>query len=310
MNVLISRDPFARQELHRETIDAMGDTCSWCGNVRKGNKLYVYYTERELNAAQSASETVRSTVHFAPRRSQRRQPRRPAMAMFDKAKTIAPATKKPADKKKTEIEIAGIEHLAMIDALQKTLDTVRSTLEAEVKTMAAERFTKHIHDTGQRPDNFTGIEGGAAASIQFRRKSSAYALTDETVALLRDSGIEPEKQIVTPQLFAINPAYASDDVLLGKVEKALTKIVPDDFIVTQAETSKLVATEETLNAAISKRAPAAVIQSLTTISCGLKLKNTDMAAILEFVGGLIDAPVFGKAAEQAHETKTKLRIVA
>lgn len=104
---------------------------------------------------------------------------------------------------------------------------------------------------------------------------------------------------------------ASDDALLAKVEKALTKIVPDDFIVTQAETSKLIATDETLNAAISKKAPAAVIQSLTTISCGLKLKNTDMAAILEFVGGLIDAPVFGKAAEQAQAQNTrKLRVVA
>jgi hypothetical protein len=47
MSRLLSRDPFARQELHRETIDAMGTTCSWCGNVAKGNKLFVYYTERD-----------------------------------------------------------------------------------------------------------------------------------------------------------------------------------------------------------------------------------------------------------------------
>lgn len=230
------------------------------------------------------------------------------MSMFNKAKTIAPAPKKTLAKSKAEIEIAGIEHLAMIDALQKTLDTVRGTLEAEVKTAAAERFAAHIQQTGQRPDNFTGVEGGATASIQFRRKSSAYALSDEAVALLRDNGIEPEKQIGTPQLFAINPAYASDDALLAKVEKALAKIVPDDFIVVQAETSKLVATEETLNAAISKRAPAAVIQSLTTISCGLKLKTTNLSAILEFVGGLIDGPGFGEA--PAKETKRNLRIVA
>jgi hypothetical protein len=233
------------------------------------------------------------------------------MSMFNKAKTIAAAPKKTSAKSKAEIEIAGIEHLAMIDALQKTLDTVRGTLEAEVKTAAAERFTAHIQETGQRPDNFTGIEGGATASIQFRRKPSTYALSEEAVTLLRDSGIEPDKQIVTPQLFAINPTYASDEALLAKVEKALAKIVPDDFIVVQAETSKLIATEETLNMAIQKKAPAAVIQSLTTISCGLKLKNTDMSAILEFVGGLIDAPVFGEAATQAKAQNTKkLRIVS
>lgn len=233
------------------------------------------------------------------------------MSMFNKAKTIAAAPKKTSAKSKTEIEIAGIEHLAMIDALQKTLDTVRGTLEAEIKTAAAERFAAHIQETGQRPDNFTGVEGGATASIQFRRKSSAYALSEEAVALLRDSGIEPEKQIATPQLFAINPTYAGDEALLAKVEKALAKIVPDDFIVVQAETSKLVATEETLNTAISKRCSPAVIGALTTISCGLKLKQTNMSAILEFVGGLIDAPVFGEAAVQAQAQNTKkLRIVA
>lgn len=232
------------------------------------------------------------------------------MAMFNKAKTIAPAPKKASSKAaKAEIEIAGIEHLAMIDALQKTLETVRATLEQDVKAAAAERFVAHIQETGQRPDNFTGIEGGATASLQFRRRSSAYALNEEAVTLLRDAGIEPEKEVVTPQLFAINPAYAGDEALLAKVEKALVKIVPDDFIVVQEEKSKLIATETTLNTAISKRAPAAVIQSLTSVSCGLKLKSTDMSAILDFVAGLIDAPAFGKAAEQA-QSRGKLRIVA
>lgn len=49
MSRLISRDPFARTELHRETIDAVGltSTCSWCGNCRKGNKLFVYFTESD-----------------------------------------------------------------------------------------------------------------------------------------------------------------------------------------------------------------------------------------------------------------------
>lgn len=47
MSRLIYRDPFARQELHREMIDAMGSTCTWCGGSRKDKKLYVYYTERD-----------------------------------------------------------------------------------------------------------------------------------------------------------------------------------------------------------------------------------------------------------------------
>ncbi len=227
------------------------------------------------------------------------------MGLFDTTKTIAPAPKKKLASTKAEVEIAGIEQLAMIDALQKTLDTLRGTIEGEVKAVAAERFATYVAETGRKPENFTGIEGGAFASIQLRRKSSAHALPEETVALLREHGIEPEKTVVTPQLFAINPAYAADSELLGKVEAALTEIVPADFIVVQQEQSKLVAGEETLNAAIAKKLPAAVA-SLTTIACGLKLKNTDMNAILDFVGGLIDAPVFGAAQEQA---QTKLRVV-
>ena len=43
----ISRDPFARSELHRETVDAGNATCDWCGSVRKGNKLYEYRTESD-----------------------------------------------------------------------------------------------------------------------------------------------------------------------------------------------------------------------------------------------------------------------
>lgn len=38
--MLINRDPFARQELHRETIHLGSEapstaTCAWCGNVRR-----------------------------------------------------------------------------------------------------------------------------------------------------------------------------------------------------------------------------------------------------------------------------------
>lgn len=51
MSRLIYRDSFARQEMHREVIPAIGRTCTWCGQVRKGDKLYIYWTE--LDAVQS-----------------------------------------------------------------------------------------------------------------------------------------------------------------------------------------------------------------------------------------------------------------
>jgi hypothetical protein len=50
MSRLINRNPFARTELHRKTVQleiGSGQTCGWCGFVRDGGKLYRYYTETD-----------------------------------------------------------------------------------------------------------------------------------------------------------------------------------------------------------------------------------------------------------------------
>lgn len=44
---LISRDPFSRQELHREVEETRAG-CTWCGQQRKSKKaLFRYYTETD-----------------------------------------------------------------------------------------------------------------------------------------------------------------------------------------------------------------------------------------------------------------------
>ncbi len=42
--MLVNRNPFARQELHRCNESVVSQSCSWCGNVRKtrGGKFYLY----------------------------------------------------------------------------------------------------------------------------------------------------------------------------------------------------------------------------------------------------------------------------
>lgn len=44
---LISRDSFARQELHRETVLPHGATCKWCGNTNGKGSLYQYSVESD-----------------------------------------------------------------------------------------------------------------------------------------------------------------------------------------------------------------------------------------------------------------------
>lgn len=44
----ISRDPFARHDIVRRTVQVMnGQTCSWCDQVRPQLKLFEYGTERD-----------------------------------------------------------------------------------------------------------------------------------------------------------------------------------------------------------------------------------------------------------------------
>mgnify|MGYP001241776020 FL=1 len=53
MSALISRDPFARTEIHRETVSGHLDGCSWCGNFVSKNertglgKLFAYFVEHD-----------------------------------------------------------------------------------------------------------------------------------------------------------------------------------------------------------------------------------------------------------------------
>lgn len=46
MSALISRDPFAREELHRETVQTE-ETCDWCGCRRSSGRLFAYCVESD-----------------------------------------------------------------------------------------------------------------------------------------------------------------------------------------------------------------------------------------------------------------------
>ena len=44
--VSVSRDPFAREDIVRETVET-SNTCDWCGNTRRGGRLFHYGIERD-----------------------------------------------------------------------------------------------------------------------------------------------------------------------------------------------------------------------------------------------------------------------
>lgn len=184
--------------------------------------------------------------------------------MFSTAKKIEAKPTAKAKKEKKQIAIAGMQDIAVLDAMIKAAVAMKTTLETSVK---AAGFTI-LYDgaNGVKPESFEGIDRAAMASVQMRKRGTNSALNDEEIAALNSVGVQAHEEVITPGLFAINPKYAEDSTLLGKVEKALSKIVPEDFIVQQAEVKKFVVSDEMLAEAFRTHKSAAVVEIMTTMA--------------------------------------------
>lgn len=191
--------------------------------------------------------------------------------MFSNAKSIGakPTANKKSDK--AQHVIAGIADLALLNALIASATAMAKTMEADIKSRGFDIFMESKGST--RPSSFNGTDKFATCSVEMRKRGTNSALNDEEVATLRSAGVEPFKQVITQELFAINPKYAEDMTLLGKVEKALAKIVPEDFIVKQEGVSKFVVSDEMLDTAFKQAGTDAVLQIMTTMALKPKLNE-------------------------------------
>ena len=225
--------------------------------------------------------------------------------LFKKA-AILPTKKAGAAKAvKDEIEIVGLEELAQLDVLAKTLDSIRTTMNAEIKSQVSDIFLDKGQKAAKRPDNFKGVDGDAVVSCEFRKRSTASGLTDEQVKMLTDLGIKTEKTVAVPALFAINPKYSTDDKMLEKVSKAIARLVPDDFIVEQAEVSKNTVSEDTLTGifALGDKMTLTHLETAGIIALKPTLSKIDLPAIFAKLQAII-TPEFVDAALKEAEAKT------
>lgn len=200
--------------------------------------------------------------------------------MFSTAKSIGSKPTAAAKKTKEMVDVAGVRDIALLNALIKNATAMLETLETEVKATGFEHFMSLKGST--RPSSYVGQEGEATCSIEMRKRGTNSKLTDDEVEQLRAAGIEPFEQVVTQELFAINPKYAEDSTLLGKVEKALAGKVPEDFIVKQEGVTKFVVSDEMLDEAFKKSGTDEVLRTMTTMALKPKLSaEYDMANLLE-----------------------------
>lgn len=207
------------------------------------------------------------------------------MGMFKAAKTVA--TAKPAKAEKLQVALPGLEQLAKINALMEALGGIQATLAAQCKEVGLDVLITEGNKIEKRPENFRGTDGIASASVELRKRASTSPLTPEQVALVELHGMKPFKQITTNKMYGINPVFAEDEKLLEAVEKALDGIVPDGFIVVQEEKSKMIVTDEMLDAAFKKGIPREVVETVSVMALKPKLDTTDINAILAEVSVLI-----------------------
>lgn len=199
----------------------------------------------------------------------------------------AKAPKASKSDTKQEIEIKGMEKLAMVDSLITLLEGVKGTYEAQVKGQMGDLFYADVKNKAAKPESFRGVEGIASASCEIRKRSTRSALTEAQCEVLRGAGLEPNKAISIPALFAVNPEVAGNMELLGKVSEALNGIVPANFFVQQKEQYTFTVTDEMLAQACRERMPREVIDLLTTLACKPKLVSTDVKKLMGFVEKLV-----------------------
>jgi hypothetical protein len=208
--------------------------------------------------------------------------------LFATAKTID--TPKTAAKKvdRSEVTIKGLQQYAELKALQGAIAAVIGTMESEIKEQAFDLFMEIAEKTHKAPASFNGVEGIATVNLQMRKRGTNSPLNEGELAILTDAGIKAHEETSVQELFAINPAYATDSKLLARVSKALERIVPEDFIVKQEKKAKMVVSNETLEAAFAaETVNPDVVRVVTTLALKPKLSNVDIDTILDDVRDLL-----------------------
>jgi len=164
------------------------------------------------------------------------------MGFLNPTAAAAEQTKKKGGKVRPEVEVAKLEKLASLAAVIEALTARYESLDAEVRSDALDYMVAEGVKSGKTPENPVLTNGIGTANFQIKSRSPLSALTDELAAELEEKGIPTEKRVVVPSYLAVHPAYAADEDLLAKADKALSGAkLPADFIVmTAAKETKIV----------------------------------------------------------------------
>jgi hypothetical protein len=212
-----------------------------------------------------------------------------AATLFTNAKTLEkPAVATKADKE--TIALPGLEEYAKLDALGKAITSVQKTLGATLKDETlSDVFYGKIRKSGELPESLIGKDGIATASLECRKRGTNQPLSDEEVKVLLASGVPVKDEVITQELFGINPVYTGDIKLLEKISKLLDGKVPADLFVKQERVVKKVVTEDTLKVAceLKEKLPRNVFSLITVLAIKPTLAETNIGSIIDDVKELV-----------------------
>lgn len=211
------------------------------------------------------------------------------MSRFAAAKKQAGTVKKGTNKpKKDTVTLKGLEDLSIVNAIIKQLETLQSTLRAEVNNQMLDVFVEEGLSIRKAPESFSGVDGQAEGSMQLRKRSSRTVLSLNDVDTLKSLGISYSESPDT--VYFINKKYADDAKMLDKVSKALDKVpgIPTDFI--EASPTKYTTTDDSIDELfklnLSKQKTRATLQVVASLASRIKYNGDHdglMAKLAEFI---------------------------
>ena len=213
--------------------------------------------------------------------------------MLQNAQSLRKAkTPKGRKEERKVVSMKGAERIAHLDQIIKVATQVREKEEEVFTERVRSEFMKEIRRTkGEKPEAFNAVEGHATINCSFRRRSLASALNEKEQQLLNEAGVDFKKEVITPELYGINPAYATDEKIMMRVERALASLgLPTDFFVKQEETSKFIIDENSLKHAL-KIKDVEIIKLATTIALKPVLDEIVPAEMIETIEDVLNKSI-------------------
>jgi hypothetical protein len=218
------------------------------------------------------------------------------------------ATKKGGNPDKIMESIANLTAIGRVIA---DLETAEAVVDQEVREAAKTLFLNDGCAIKARPQNFNGCEFETVNGVELRHSVSVElrnygsGLSAEAQALATEYKVPVETVDTVPATYIINPAYATDMDMMGKLLKALNAAVttgdlPTDILQRQEGQNKVVTTEQTLPAifAMEREQAELLLPVFSTLAVGkgkfgsLPGQEDDLTPALDRTAKLLNRPNF------------------